>query len=69
MITRVTASALAQSPIRDTLTRGFSDFVASLTVPVASGWSVFRGGTCTYWKAPPCWLPILTRRSNASAPA
>src|SRR5882757_10994514 len=44
VITRVTACTLAQSPIRDTLTRGFSDFVASMTVPVAFGWSVCRAG-------------------------
>ncbi len=44
MITRVTACTLAQSPIRDTLTRGFSHFVTSMTVPVASGWSVCRVG-------------------------
>ena len=29
---------------RDTLTRGFSDFVASMTAPVASGWSGCRVG-------------------------
>ena len=39
---------------RDTLSEGFSHFVASMTAPVASGWSGCRGGTCTHWKAPPC---------------
>ena len=34
-------------------TEGFSHFVTSMTAPVASGWSVRRGGTCTHWKAPP----------------
>jgi hypothetical protein len=43
-ITRVTACTLALSPIRDTLTGGFSHFVASMTAPVASDWSVCRVG-------------------------
>ena len=34
-------------------TGGFSHFVTSMTAPVASGWSVSPGGTCTHWKAPP----------------
>jgi hypothetical protein len=42
--TRVTACTLALSPIRDTLTEGFSHFVSSMTAPVASGWSVCRVG-------------------------
>src|SRR6202161_1266470 len=42
--TRVTACTLALSPIRDTLTRGFSHFVTSMTAPVASGWSGCRVG-------------------------
>src|SRR3982074_1054335 len=42
--TRVTACTLALSPIRDTLTSGFSPFVSSLTAPVASGWSGCRVG-------------------------
>src|SRR6202051_2740149 len=42
--TRVTACTLALSPIRDTLTRGFSHFVTSMTAPVASGWSGRRVG-------------------------
>jgi hypothetical protein len=29
---------------RDTLTRGFSHFVTSMTAPVASGWSIRRVG-------------------------
>jgi hypothetical protein len=33
---------------------GFSHFVTSIAAPVASGWSVSPGGTCTHWKAPPC---------------
>ena len=42
--TRVTACTLALSPIRDTLTEGFSHFVSSMTAPVASGWSDCRVG-------------------------
>src|SRR6266702_3485240 len=42
--TRVTACTLALSPIRDTLTRGVSHLVTSMTAPVASGWSVCRVG-------------------------
>ena len=38
---------------RDTLTRGFSHFVTSMTAPVASGWSGLPGGAYTHWKAPP----------------
>src|SRR6478672_12531176 len=42
--TRVTACTLALSPIRDTLSEGFSYFVTSITAPVASGGSVRRVG-------------------------
>ena len=42
--THVAACTLALSPIRDTLTRGFSHFVTSMTAPVASGWSGCRVG-------------------------
>src|SRR5213593_288201 len=42
--TRVTACTLALSPIRDTLSEGFSQFVTSMAAPVASGWSVCRVG-------------------------
>src|SRR6266480_2587722 len=42
--THVSACTLALSPIRDTLTRGFSHFVTSMTAPVASGWSGCRVG-------------------------
>src|SRR6516225_4081876 len=63
--TRVAACTLALSPIRDTLIEGFSHFVASMTAPIASGWSESPGGTCTHWKAPPChgqtpYLILLT---------
>src|SRR5216117_808664 len=51
--TRVTACTLALSPIRDTLTRGFSHFVTSMTAPVASGWSGCRVGLAPTGKAPP----------------
>ena len=42
--TRVTACTLALSPIRDTLSEGFSHFVTSIAAPVASGWSGCRVG-------------------------
>jgi len=42
--TRVTACTLALSPIRDTLIKGFSHFVTSMTAPIASGWSGCRVG-------------------------
>src|SRR5712675_517366 len=42
--TRVTACTLALSPIRDTLSEGFSHFVTSIAAPAASGWSVRRVG-------------------------
>src|SRR5207244_972743 len=42
--TRVAACTLALSPIRDTLSEGFSQFVTSMAAPVASGWSVCRVG-------------------------
>src|SRR5882762_6614687 len=42
--TRVTAFTLALSPIRDTLSEGFSHFVTSIAAPAASGWSVRRVG-------------------------
>ena len=38
---------------RDTLTRGFSHFVTSMTAPVASGWSGCRVGLAPTGKAPP----------------
>src|SRR5467141_1329017 len=42
--THVAACTLALSPIRDTLSEGFSQFVTSMTAPVASGWSGRRVG-------------------------
>src|SRR6266850_3322106 len=42
--TRVTACTLALSPIRDTLSEGFSHFVTSIAAPAASGWSGRRVG-------------------------
>src|SRR6187200_3374646 len=51
--THVAACTLALSPIRDTLIEGFSHFVASMTAPIASGWSEAPGGIFTHWKAPP----------------
>src|SRR5271169_4231522 len=43
-LTRVAACTLALPPIRDTLIEGFSHFVASMTAPIASGWSDCRVG-------------------------
>jgi hypothetical protein len=37
-------------PIRGPLSEGFSHFVASMTAPVASGWSDWPGGICTHRK-------------------
>jgi hypothetical protein len=51
--TRVAACTLALSPIRDTLSEGFSHFVTSMTAPVASGWSGRRVGLAPTGKAPP----------------
>jgi hypothetical protein len=51
--TRVTACTLALSPIRDTLSEGFSHFVTSMTAPIASGWSGCRVGLAPTGKAPP----------------
>jgi len=42
--TRVAASTLALSPIRDTLIEGFSHFVTSMTAPIVSGWGGCRMG-------------------------
>src|SRR5258705_11386776 len=42
--TRVTACTRALSPIRDTLSEGFSYFVTSIAALAASGWSVRRVG-------------------------
>src|SRR6266853_1284008 len=42
--TLVAACTLALSPIRDTLSEGFSHFVTSIAAPAASGWSVRRVG-------------------------
>src|SRR6266853_2370826 len=42
--THVAACTLALSPIRDTLSEGFSHFVTSIAAPVASGWSGCRVG-------------------------
>ena len=50
--TRVAACTLALSPIRDTHSEGFSHFVASMTAPVASGWSGCRVGLAPTGKRP-----------------
>jgi hypothetical protein len=48
--TFVAACTLALSPIRDTHSECFSQFVTSLAAPVASGWSGRRVGLRTHWK-------------------
>src|ERR1700686_38282 len=53
VLTRVAACALALSPIRDTLSEGFSHFVTSTAAPVASGWSGCRVGRAPTGKARP----------------
>jgi len=50
--THVAACMLALSPC-DTIIEGFSQFVTSLSAPIASGWSILPDGICTRWKAPP----------------
>ena len=52
--TRVAACTLARSPIRDRYPKASAISSASMTAPVASGWSELPGGPCTHWKAPPC---------------
>ena len=47
-------------------TEGFSHFVTSMTAPVASGWSVSPGGTCTHWKAPPVTAHTLSCPSGSA---
>ncbi len=37
--THVTACTLAKSPMATFFTRGFGDFVTSITAPIATGWS------------------------------
>jgi hypothetical protein len=59
---RVTACTLALSPIRDTLTEGFSHFVSSMTAPVASGWSDCRVGFAPTGKRRLCTAHTRSRR-------
>src|SRR3974390_1022686 len=58
--TRVTACTLALSPIRDTLSEGFSHFVTSIAAPAASGWSVAG------WDLHPLESAALSRRTPIS---
>src|SRR6266699_5039117 len=46
---------------RDTLTRGFSHFVTSMTAPVASGWSGCRVGLAPTGKRRLCTAHALSR--------
>src|SRR6516165_8327317 len=58
--TRVTACTLALSPIRDTLSEGFSYFVTSIAAPAASGLSVAG------WNLHPLESAALPRRTPNS---
>src|SRR5262249_10514313 len=58
--TRVTACTLALSPIRDTLSEGFSHFVTPIAAPAASGWSVAG------WDSHPLESAALSRRTPIS---
>src|SRR5437660_10529075 len=51
--TRVTACTRALSPIRDTLTRGFSHFCYLHDCSGCFRLERLPGGTYTHWKAPP----------------
>jgi hypothetical protein len=55
-----TACTLALSPIRDTLSEGFSHFVTSIAAPAASGWSVAG------WDLHPLESAALSRRTPIS---
>src|SRR5262245_47284491 len=63
--TRVTACTLALSPVRDTLSEGFSHFVSSIAAPVASGWSGCRVGFAPTGKRR--LLTAHTRRRHLAA--
>src|SRR5580700_10133814 len=53
---------------RDTLTRGFSHFVTSMTAPVASGWSDCRVGLAPTGKRRLCTAHPLTTDVVSPAP-
>src|SRR4030095_129063 len=63
--TRVAACTLALSPIRDTLIEGFSHFVASMTAPIASGWSGCRVGLAPTGKRRLCTAHTPSGHSTA----
>lgn len=52
---------------RDSHSEGFSHFVASMTAPVASGWSVSPGGSRTHWNTPPFTAHTPSGRSPPTA--
>src|ERR1700704_3375567 len=62
--THVAACTLALSPIRDTLSEGFSQFVTSMAAPVASGWSVCRVGLAPTGKRRLFTAHTLSRHRN-----
>jgi hypothetical protein len=53
-----------RSPKCDPLSEGFSNFVTSMTAPVASGWSDWPGGAFIHWKAPPLHGARRLRKSG-----
>jgi hypothetical protein len=55
----VAACTPALSPARDTLSKGFSHFVTSMTAPLASGGSEFAG-----WDLHPLENAVLSRRTS-----
>jgi hypothetical protein len=59
--TRVAACTPALSPICDTLIKGFSHFVTSMTAPIASGWSVCRVGLAPTGKHRLCTAHVESR--------
>jgi hypothetical protein len=65
--TRVAACTLALPPIRDTLIEGFSHFVASMTAPIASGWSGCRVGLAPTGKRRLVTAHTRDGRSNSAA--
>src|SRR5499433_1951203 len=67
--THVTACTLALSPIRDTLSEGFSYFVTSIAAPAASGWSVRRVGLAPTGKRRLDTAHTLSRPSSISGSA
>ena len=67
--TRVAACTLALSPIRDTLSEGFSYFVTSIAAPAASGGSVRQVGLAPTGKRRLSTAHTQLRLCSAEVPA